>query len=236
MMQPNITEQKAYYDTRWETEVAINSLQIERCAAILTELSRLELKSPRILDLGCGTGWLTSILSHFGGAVGVDLSVASATRRYPHLTFYEADLTSWHPSIERFDVIVSQEVIEHIEEQKDFINVATDLLNPGGHLILTTPNARTTAACSQEWRKAWLRQPVENVISARSLRSLLAPKFAVLRLTSITTGVGETLLYRAINSPKLWAVLKNFGLLPIYDNAIKEMKLGLHLLAVARKR
>ncbi len=235
-MQPNIAEQKAYYDARWDSEVGVNSLQIERCVAILAELWRLGLKAPRILDLGCGNGWLTSILSHFGDAVGVDLSAASATRRYPHLTFYEADLTRWHPSIERFDVITSQEVIEHIEEQKDFINVAADLLNPGGYLILTTPNARITAACSEEWRKAWLRQPVENVITARSLRSLLATRFSVLRLTSITTGVGETLFYRAINSPKLCAVLRNFGLLPIYDSAIKEMKFGLHLLAVARKR
>src|SRR5260370_28306922 len=159
-MQPNIVEQKAYYDARWDSEVGVNSLQIERCAAILADLWRLGLKAPRILDLGCGNGWLTSILSRFGDAVGVDLSAASATRRYPHLTFYEADLTRWHPSIERFDLITSQEVIEHIGEQKDFINVAADLLNPGGFLLLTSPTPRNTPSRSPQVRKGLLPSPL----------------------------------------------------------------------------
>ena len=233
-MQSDKLQQKAYYDSRWQDDLQINSLQMERCAAILEQMSKLELRSPRILDFGCGNGWLTSILSHFGEAEGVDLSAQSAIHRFPALVFHEADLTNWNVA-KPYDLVVSQEVLEHIEVQCQFVDVAADVLKRGGHLILTTPNARITSACTPEWRKNWLQQPIENVITAKQLHELLSSQFRVLNITSIILGYGDTLPYRLVASVKLRRSLNAVGALPIYDSLLRKMKLGLHLLAVAQK-
>ena len=43
---------------------------MHRAARILSELSALGVTNPRVLDLGCGSGWMTEILSQFGSAEG----------------------------------------------------------------------------------------------------------------------------------------------------------------------
>jgi SAM-dependent methyltransferase len=231
----NLDEQKAFYDSRWTAAQRPNSLQTERCAAILSEVARLELKEPRILDFGCGTGWLTSILSHFGNAEGVDLSAASAIERFPHLRFYEADLNTWNPEIGAFDLIVSQEVIEHFEVQARFVETVANLLKPGGWLVLTTPNRPTTNACPPEWRKTWLSQPVENIVDYAELKRLLAPRFRVMRSTSISLGYGRQGSYRLANSAKLAKALTVVGLQTFWEDILRELGYGLHLVITAKR-
>src|SRR5215831_9247945 len=138
----DITTQKVFYSDWWSRTGLANSMQAARCASIIEDLASLELDRPRILDMGCGTGWLTSILSEFGEAVGVDLAPEAARKRHPHIQFVGADITNWRPELDRFDVVVSQEVIEHVHDQVGLVGLVHRLLRPGGYLILTTPNAR----------------------------------------------------------------------------------------------
>ena len=110
---------------------------MSRAAAILHELACCKIERPSILDFGCGTGWLIEILDQFGDAQGVDLAPETARGRYPHLRFHDAHSMPDGP----FDIVVSQEVIEHIDNQKAYGETASRVLRTGGYLILTTPNA-----------------------------------------------------------------------------------------------
>lgn len=56
--------------------------------------------------------------------------------RWVHASVYD-DL-AWTIS-ERFDVAVSTEVVEHLYRPKELFVRASELLHPGGRLILTTP-------------------------------------------------------------------------------------------------
>jgi len=47
---------------------------------------------------------------------------------------------------EAFDVVLSMEGIEHFQDQAAFVNECARVLRPGGHLVLTTPNALTLSA------------------------------------------------------------------------------------------
>ncbi len=46
----------------------------------------------RIADVGCGRGWLTSLLSAYGKVTGFDMSTAEARNAYPGLDFVECNI------------------------------------------------------------------------------------------------------------------------------------------------
>ncbi|SEN80839.1 Methyltransferase domain-containing protein [Mesobacillus persicus] len=105
----------------------------------------------RVLDLASGSGFGSQMLAKLGKkrietivAVDCDPStVAYAKGRYNHpLVEYRCE-NAVDPLLPQklglFDVIVSFETIEHIEEEQQFLSNVYQLLKPGGVLILSTP-------------------------------------------------------------------------------------------------
>ena len=134
-MRATIDVQRKFYDARWAGVQYANGLKLARAVAILEALAETGLSEPRILELGCGTGWLSAILGQFGPTTGVELSgeaVEAARRRYPFLDLSQVDLAVWTPPEEEFDVVVSHEVIEHLTEQDRHLAIARHALRPDG--------------------------------------------------------------------------------------------------------
>ncbi len=117
-------------------------------AYILPELTRLlgkiaEKNSP-IFEVGAGNGSLGNALSELGYVpTGVEPSrqgLSIATQAYPHLEISEGsgydDLAA---SYGTYPVVISLEVIEHVYAPRLFARRCFDLVEPGGHLILSTP-------------------------------------------------------------------------------------------------
>lgn len=97
----------------------------------------------RVLEVGCGMGYLTSALDSAGYEVlGVDLSVravAAASWQFGDL-FKAGDASSEEVTGGDYDAVIATELIEHLEDPVDFVRAMTRKLRPGGCLILTTPN------------------------------------------------------------------------------------------------
>ena len=100
-----------------------------------------------ILDYGCGTGdHITFPLAQAENEVlGIDVhapSILEARRKYalPNLSFRVGDLQDLSEQDLGFDVIVCSEVLEHLENPREFMEGLRRLLRPGGALIITTPN------------------------------------------------------------------------------------------------
>lgn len=238
----NIDEQRIFYNDRWANFEYIRTKQLARSIAILDTIHSImlekKLQKPRILDLGCGVGWLSAMLGLIGPTVGVELSdtaVREAAQRWPYVEFRQADIMSWEYPQGAFDIVVSQEVIEHIEDQARFIQMTADLLAPGGVVILTTPNARTFMALSPKARQEWTNQPLEDWLTVSQLRDLMTPHFKTVQMTTIIPNVGQAGSYRWVNSHKLHRVLKALGLFPIFDQWRANHEYGLHTLAVGHK-
>lgn len=107
-------------------------------------LSRYGSNSGRILDLGCGNGFVTSWLSKKGfDAVGVDASdqgIAQATQAYPGIAFHHASV--YDPLAQKigtFPLVVSLEVVEHLYAPRVYMEQIRQLVEPGGTLIISTP-------------------------------------------------------------------------------------------------
>jgi 2-polyprenyl-3-methyl-5-hydroxy-6-metoxy-1,4-benzoquinol methylase len=102
-------------------------------------------KPGKILDLGCGNGSLSNVISECGYEVfGMEESpsgVTIASKNFPNCQFIQGSIyNSPPPDLENaFDVVISVEVIEHLFYPSELVRLARKCLKPGGYLILTTP-------------------------------------------------------------------------------------------------
>ncbi len=95
----------------------------------------------RILDAGCGTGQMLRHVSQFGHAVGVDSSPEAihfaASRDVDRLVLGSIFDLPFAP--DSFDCVLSLDVIEHVDDDRELVRALFSVVKPGGHLIVTVP-------------------------------------------------------------------------------------------------
>jgi len=103
-------------------------------------------RGKRVLDAGCGAGYGSAELAMVAhSVVGVDQApeaVEFARENYglPNLHFEQATCTALPHPDESFDLVVGFEVIEHLENWRDFLSEVRRVLAPTGQFIVSTPN------------------------------------------------------------------------------------------------
>jgi len=96
-----------------------------------------------ILDAGCGTGGLMAQLQRYGTVTGCDYADAALAccRRRGLVSIVQADLNTWAPAENHYDVIVSVDVLYHaaIADDLAIVQKLARGLRSGGMLILHLP-------------------------------------------------------------------------------------------------
>ena len=94
----------------------------------------------RLLDLAAGEG----AMSQWACAHGFDVVATEIDRsifRARGIPCHAVDLNQLLPLADAsFDVVTALEIIEHLENQYQFVREIARVLRPGGHAILSTPN------------------------------------------------------------------------------------------------
>ena len=96
----------------------------------------------RILENGCGVGMYIEQLQRSGGEVfglEYDLERAHQARQLSALILAAAGEALPYPS-NSFDLILSHEVIEHVQDDRQAVLEMVRTLKPGGRLVLFCPN------------------------------------------------------------------------------------------------
>jgi 2-polyprenyl-3-methyl-5-hydroxy-6-metoxy-1,4-benzoquinol methylase len=120
----------------------------------------------RLLDVGCGGGRMMQLMQRWGWQVeGVDFDAqAVENARHKGLTVHLGSLADQGLAAESFDAIIMSEVIEHVHDPIAFLRETWRVLRPGGHLVLSTPNAWSLG--HRIYRQNWilLHPPVHLLI------------------------------------------------------------------------
>jgi SAM-dependent methyltransferase len=156
----------------------------------------------RILDIGCGQGLLVYALTTFGyrSVQGIDLSEQQVAVGQEHGLScravdqdYISDLAKTAPAT--FDLIFLMDVLEHMDKDEQLRTLAavSELLVPGGRLILSVPNAN--ASFGLRWR--YIDWTHETAFTEHSLEFiLLNSKFTDLKF----------LPYEFVTRPRLFFI------------------------------
>lgn len=101
----------------------------------------LNLKAGKILDIGCGPGWLLSSLSSDWKKYGNEADeYAIKLSDDNKIKFSNIDVQNGVYEENYFDVIVMHHVIEHVPNPNNYILAVKKILKPGATLIIGTPD------------------------------------------------------------------------------------------------
>lgn len=209
----------------------ISADQRELVVEWLSEIGRTDLK---ILEVGCGAGWLCPSLKPFGRVTATDLSDAvlhEAAERVPDVKFVAGDFMELNFD-GQFDVIVSLEVLSHVADHPRFMSKLASLLRPGGLLMLATQNRPVLERHNNVPPPA--PEQLRNWVDRDELTALLMPHFEIRRLRSISATANKG-FYRLILGRKAKRAMRAlFG--RSLENAMARAGLGWTLITLARKR
>ncbi len=199
---PSMSEQQDYWDDRWENSRTPNSWQLRQGGEILKILDEFHIRDVPILDVGCGTGWLTAELQGYGDAAGIDLSktgIDIARVNHPDIEFIADDFLEVPFPENHYGLIVAQEVIAHIYDQEAFVQKLYRMLKAQGYLIITTANRFVIKRLELGYERSG---HIKKWLSLHDLKRLLDPSFQ--RLTRRTVlPMGHKGVLRLVNSWKL---------------------------------
>jgi len=77
----------------------------------------------KILDVGCGSGWLSIKLEKYGTVTGVDLSplaIHQLQTTHPSIRWIAGDLLSIELPEDAYDIVTCLETIAHVRDQDAF--------------------------------------------------------------------------------------------------------------------
>jgi SAM-dependent methyltransferase len=186
---PSESELDDLYKTKWLSPEANDSetgnmdefLARQYVRELAKTLQRKDLSGLRILDFGAGKGALLDALIDSGAiAYGVEPYGCTELATTGRLVFH--DLADSPPEL-RFDGIVCMDVVEHLLAPWETFRHLLDRLNPGGWLLVSTPNPKglTARLMGCKWREVAKAGHIMFLSQAVMKRMLQVAGFSVVK-------------------------------------------------------
>ncbi|WP_026839474.1 class I SAM-dependent methyltransferase [Gillisia sp. JM1] len=155
----NISKNRPYYSQRWEHFRAIKYIK----------------NNDRVLEIGSGFGIFLSMLREKNiSAKGIELNSHAVNQcKIQNLNIEDCLIQEEaEKNKNKYDVVVTFQVLEHITEVRSFIQAAVDTIKPGGKLIVGVPNNNPYLFISDKYHTLNLPPHHAGLWNKRSLKSL----------------------------------------------------------------
>jgi 2-polyprenyl-3-methyl-5-hydroxy-6-metoxy-1,4-benzoquinol methylase len=118
-------------------------------------LSGIEQDTPRLLDVGAGSGWLMEQMSALGWwAEGVDFDPHAVDQAQAKgMKMHRGSLAEQNFPESSFDAVTMSHSVEHVPDPITVLSEARRILRSGGRLSVATPNTRSML--HQEFGQHW---------------------------------------------------------------------------------
>jgi 2-polyprenyl-3-methyl-5-hydroxy-6-metoxy-1,4-benzoquinol methylase len=222
----------------------VSSELFARTAAVVNEITCKQ--SCRVLEIGCGAGSLSRLLTYFSyhgldissAAIDIARRKAEPPPRRPGAsppTYEVTDFHEWSPPQDSFDLAVCVDAVAYFRDQSFAMNKIAQTLRPSGRLVLTTINPFVYRRIRRTATNPLAEGPVSHWLTCGELNALMeAAGFSVERSWTIMPR-GNCGILRLINARR---VNEAFG--PQSAAALRRLKeqvgLGQYRLVVARKK
>lgn len=168
-------------------------------------LGYLTKKTEKILDFGCG-GTLNAEVANLDKNkrtwIEINGNIVQDIKDQWYKC-YQWDLTSIDHIKEKFDIILMSQVIEHVYEPIHILENAKKLLNPGGRIIMSTPNNKSVFKNKYQKKRINRHTPYHTVLYSPETFQYIG-KLLHAKKTSVKT-----------NTPTArYLIQKNFSLPP----------------------
>ena len=136
----------------------------------------------RVLDVGCGEKPYESWLRSADEYIGVDI------RSGPKVNFVIDYAKAWPLEDRTFDVVLCTQVLEHAVDIEQVLGLITQVLKPGGTLIVTTPFIYNEHGSPDDYRR----------FSIHGLERLLSQQYEVVQ-TKLEGRIGSVVGLLCLN-------------------------------------
>ena len=177
-----IVENKEYEESYWgvvtDPDGKVRNLCDEREKFLANVKSEVEfinaLPPSKIIDVGCGLGFLLSAIDDKHQKFGLEISKYASELAKKYATIYDKPLEALDIEENSFDVVISHHVIEHVDSPESFLTQISKILSTNGTLILSTPDFASVCArlYKENYRMLFDKTHV-NLFSFESLKNML---------------------------------------------------------------
>jgi SAM-dependent methyltransferase len=138
---------------KWGAAASFGPRQWLRHRLLLKELARAG--HGALLDAGCGEGRIEQMLAGSGFSLfGFDASresILAALNNAPAAAFLRAGITAMPFADDKFDAVISGDVLEHIEDDRAAVAEIRRVLKPGGVAVISVPAGPEKWSIDDEW-------------------------------------------------------------------------------------
>lgn len=155
-----------------------------------------------VIDIGCGTGANIAALAEEYEVEGYDQSeqaISLARQRFPNVAFHCQSATEPIRALETQDVVLLlNDVIEHIEHDREFLTEIVEAAPPGSFVLMTVPadpalwgphdvsHGHFRRYTLESFRSLWRDMPVEELLHSYYNARLYGPVRFVRSITGRT--------------------------------------------------
>lgn len=141
----------------------------------------------RILDIGCGTAWLSEQFPDYVGLDNFESTVAKA--REQGIDVRLADLEHELPIGDaEFDGVVLKDVLEHLLDPVRLVSEVRRVLRPGGRVFASSPDAQRWVWDDYTHRRPWTRTALRRLFNDQQFDVKTVSYESVMPGTGIVSG------------------------------------------------